>query len=211
MEGAGQRHALEGNALSMPTHSERRGGLGLILDVLAQPAAAYRYLAHHSHVGLALVAYVIAQLPATLAPPWYLDPELGTPAPVGGRDVIGASIFSLMGLFVSTLLLHGIAWLLGGRNAYGRILQAQALAALPLLFTAPFAVLSHGADMPLVYAAATAATMVWSVVLSVIGVRETYRFSTARAVAALALAGLILGMAFLGFALLLSVAMLGRV
>src|SRR5690606_41719983 len=97
MEGAGQRHALEGNALSMPTHSERRRGLGLILDVLAQPAAAYRYLAHHSHVGLALVASVIAQLPATLAPPSYFDPELGTPAPVGGPDGIGAAVSSLLG------------------------------------------------------------------------------------------------------------------
>lgn len=168
-------------------HSERRGDLVLVLDVLAQPAKAFRYLSRHSHIGLALLVYVLSHLPASLAPPWLPGGgSIGAATPAlaaVARDIVA----NLAELLVGALLLHVAATIVGGRNGYGKILQAEAFSALPLLLTAPFAALAHLIGAPALFGVPLVAAVAWSVGLTVIGIRETYRFTTGRALLAFGL------------------------
>ncbi|HEY8417703.1 MAG TPA: YIP1 family protein, partial [Limnochordales bacterium] len=127
---------------------ESRSVLTLALDVLTQPVDAFRYLAQHSHMGLGLLVYVVSQLPASLAPEWAWDGPPVAAATPGLAGVALGAISNLAELLVGALVLHGAATLLGGRNGYSKILQAEAFSALPLLLTAPFAALAHAAGAP---------------------------------------------------------------
>lgn len=181
----------------------RRDGLNLLLDVLTQPAKTFAYLADQSHLGLALLVHGLSQLPAALTRPWVVEPEPGVPVAAGPAEVAVNLLAGYVGLLLLTLVIHGFARLLGGRNRYSRLVQAEAISSLPLLLSAPFAALAHWAEAPVVYSLASTGMLVWSLVLSVIGIRETYRFGTARAVATLLLTVMLIFLILFGFFLLL--------
>ncbi|MFO7311160.1 MAG: Yip1 family protein [Bacillota bacterium] len=176
--------------MEIETRTEARGGVSLMLDVLTQPAEAFRYLAQHNHLGLALIVYAVSQLPLNFTPPLPFSADIGdlaTAPPATVRSVLVDAIYHIIGLFIFAAPLHLVARLLGGHGRYGQILQAMGLASLPAVFVAPFAVVAHLAELPFVYFLAVLAAVAWSLWLTVVAIRETYKFSTGRAVAALAL------------------------
>lgn len=169
---------------------QSRSGMSLVLDVLTEPADAFRYLAQHRRLGLALVVYVISLLPTAYGPSLDVADDLTLlfqPEASGLMLGLQSSISNVLLLFVSAALLHLVARLLGGRGRYAQIVQAEGMAALPMLLVAPFTVLANMGVLPFLYHVAVLAAMVWSVVLSVVAIRETYGFTTGRAIAALVL------------------------
>lgn len=160
-----------------PEHGEP-DPLTLLGDVLQYPRKAFAYLAlpRAERIGLAIVVYVVSQIPAN----WMRNPfgvEVGTEA----ARIFGNAVTSVVGLAVAVGFLHIFARLLGGRNTYAKLFQAWAMASLPSLLAAPFLAW----DPMVIGGFATSVTGIWSFVLGIIAIREVYGFSTGRALAAL--------------------------
>lgn len=201
-----------GAVVQIETRTGPRGGLSLVLDVLAQPADAFRYMAQRRYLLLGLAVYTLSQVPLNLAPSLPFTADLGglrETAPPTVGSVVGDSIFNIIGLIVAAVPMHIIARLFGGQNSYRQLLQAMGFAALPTLLVAPFAVVAHLADLPLIYLLALVVALAWSLGLTVIALRETYGFGTGRAVAVLAVDLIVTLSVIFGLGVLLSLLTLG--
>lgn len=167
--------------------------LTLLGDVIQRPTKAFAYLGTHraERVGLGIVVYLLAQLP------WYLT---GTFVEIetsfGG--LLRRGITTVIGFIVGTFILHLIARMLGGQNRFSKLLQAFGISSLPGLLVAPILLLR-----PQWGGGASAVSGIWGFVLGVIAVREVYKFSTGRAVAAMLLPALV-AVGFVVFMLVLA-------
>ncbi len=127
---------------------------------------------------LLLVVASLLLWPNLLAPMLGPHPQLGWLAiALMVPLVIGAGIF-MIGLF--SLVLHLFVLLLGGRRGLGQTLKATAYGSTPLVLTAWFPPL-----IPI--------TWVWSLVLTAIGVRKLQDVSPVKAVLAVVLPVVVLG------------------
>lgn len=178
--------------------------LTLLGDVLQQPVKAFSYLGSHraEHLGLGIVVYVLAQLPLYLTGTFV---EIETN--FGG--LLRRTVTTVLSFVIGAFVFHLIARMLGGHNRFSKLLQALAISSLPGLLAAPVFLI-----MPAWGGSVSAVMGIWSFVLSIIAVREVYRFSTGRAVATvlmpalfvvglvlllLVIAGLVGGSAWLDF------------
>lgn len=178
---------------SPESQQRRRGAVSLLVDILAAPVDAFRYLSAQLHVGLALVVAVASTLTLSAQPTLFpfaeealgLETETSFAVPL---------IVSLLTFVLVAALYHVVARLLGGRNGFVYILQAVAFSSLPDVLAAPFYVLHRVVDIPGLVSLVSIGTNVWTIILSVIALREVYGFSTARAVAAFLISFVILFM-----------------
>jgi len=197
-------------AVSAPAEPERRPALSLLVDVLAAPVAAFRYLSKQRHVGLALLVAVVSSLTFSAAPVAYFPLEDAAVLPVQ-TSWLSEAIAAVVVLLIGAGIYHVIARLLGGRNSYVFMLQALGFTTLPNVLAAPIYVLQRFVNVSSLVVLVNWAITAWTAVLGVIAIREVYGLSTGRAVVAYLIpvvVGLVLIVALMGLlfgALLLGV------
>lgn len=161
----------------------RRGPLSLLVDILAAPVDAFRYLSSHRHVGLAFLVAVASSLTFSASPGDVLPLKDGAtlPAPVSWLvDMLSAAVV----LVLLAGIYHVTARVLGGRNSYVFALQAVGFSTLPNVLAAPVYAVARFVDVGSLVGFVNLGVAVWTTVLAVIALREVYRFSTLRAVVA---------------------------
>lgn len=168
---------------SVVDEEERRQPLSILVDVIVAPVGAFRYLSRERHVVLAfLIAFAVMLTFSAWTPDLGAVDESLTISP--WESLLSAVAGTAIGLVFVAGVYHLTARLLGGKNRFVFIFQAVGFAALPNLLVAPLYVAHRIVGIPLLVQFADLATNIWTSVLTVIALRELYRFSTARAIAA---------------------------
>ncbi|HWI54071.1 MAG TPA: Yip1 family protein [Desulfobacteria bacterium] len=179
-----------------PEKREGPGVFELIYGVLFNPVRTFRSIADDPPVFHGFLIFILVLiitslvnilLPQDLAE---MPPELaGVASQAGPSIVIVGAIMTTVLWFVQAGVLQVIAELLGGRGKAVGVLTVLALAGIPGLLMVPFRVagyfLAESFAGSFLTIAGALLTYVWWVVLLVLGLRETQRFSTLKAVAAI--------------------------
>jgi len=162
-----------------------KGIIETLVGVLARPASTLRRVSQQQPIGLALLVYLVVNLITTvvvLTEPRMLE-ELGLPDFGMPVLLLGSSLISILALVILTAICHLVASVLGGRGSYGGLFSAFAFSALPGVFAAPSEVLGL---LPVVGDLLSGlgifGILVWSLVLTILAVRETYTLTTGRAI-----------------------------
>jgi len=164
----------------------QEGILETLVGVLARPISTIRSICQQRPIGWAIIVYVVASLVSIVVSieTGVLDLEaIGLPDLSMPVILVGTLIFSVVMLAVFTAICHLAASLLGGKGGYWGLFSGFAFANLPGIFVAPLAVIGL---LPIVGALLSGlgnfAVVVWSLVLSILAVRENYLVSTGRAI-----------------------------
>jgi hypothetical protein len=159
-----------------------KGILDTLVGVLARPASTIRSVCEQRPIGWAIIVYLVISVvtAVTIIDPRMLEelglPEVGMPA-----MLVGIPIINIVTLVIFTAIAHLVASLLGGKGNYWGLFSGFGFAALPNIFAAPLAVIGL---LPMVgtllSVLGSLGIMVWSIVLTILAVRENYLVSTGR-------------------------------
>lgn len=171
----------------------QKGILEISMGVLTRPTSTIRSICQERPIGWAIVVYLVVNLVVALASIGLGD--LGFPegsvefssailAGISIVFIIGIPIIGLLTLAVFTAIWHAVALVLGGKGSYGGLFSGFAFAQLPAIFTAPLAVIGllPGIIGALLFGLGSIGLGLWSLVLSILAVRENYAVSTGRAI-----------------------------
>ncbi|MEW6080446.1 MAG: Yip1 family protein [Bacillota bacterium] len=173
---------------------KRLDTMGIIYGVLFSPVDTMKNLVNRPPLGIALVIFLITN--AIAAAVSY--PALSQVSAEFARvSAVAGAVLGVLFMALGVSLVHLSAELLGGQGRVTVLLCVMLLASLPEVFTAPLLVV--GRAMPVLSLVGSVGLSIWVLVLSVIGIREAYGFSTGRAVLAWLLPGLFV---FAGFVIL---------
>jgi len=177
-----------------PGKSEKRTITELLYGVIANPVETLRYVAKHKLVAVGILIYVaVAWIGAFASIPGTLNsfeqiPDLSgipmfNPHSIVIFTVVATPFFSLLGMFISAGILHLIASLLKGKGEFPGLISAVGFASFPMIISTPLSLLDYmlGVSISL-YGIISLPFTLWTIVLTIIGIRENYNFSTARAV-----------------------------
>lgn len=161
-----------------------KGVIETSVGVLARPKSTLRRISQERPIGWAIVVYLVVSLITTVA---MTEPELfevlGIADPGMPAMFVGSAIIGIVALVLMTAICHLLASVLGAKGSFGGLFSAFGFAALPGIFVAPAEVLGL---LPVVGAllsgVGTFGVLVWSLVLTILAVRETYLVSTGRAI-----------------------------
>lgn len=155
----------------------------MVVGILTRPRDMLRQVGDGRSLGpalivLAMVAAITGWSSAVAAP--HIADLVGGPAPLALATIAGGGFL----LLVQAGIGYGVARLLGSRGNFRGLLSGLALANVPSVFQAPFALLgvTLGPAGMALNALGTAALSIWVIVLSVLALRETFVTSTGRAV-----------------------------
>lgn len=175
--------------------AQDQGLLELAAGVVVDPAPTLRAITRDAPVGLAILVTVALSLlssAASAAQARFGELEgplanlgLSLPALIAGMLLLGP-LFSLLGLTVGTGILKLSSLALKGKGPYRNLFTGLAFANVPSVFGIPvqLLVLAIGPAGRIVSGLVSFGLGIWIVFLTVIAVRETNRFTTGRAVAA---------------------------
>jgi hypothetical protein len=195
-----------GSAETVPSDIKVHGFnvLDAAVGVITRPASAMREIAAARPWLAGLLLYVAANVLNVLASmaarpanavgsaewtlPLLLSPELAVALAVSQSPLSWAVfrvMLSLLMLFFTTGLFYLVGRLLGSRGPFGGLLATQGFASVPNFLLAPVAAMLNLAGGPLVLLnwPLGMGFGIWTLVLGVIGIRESLRFSTGRALA----------------------------
>jgi hypothetical protein len=161
-----------------------KGILDTLTGVLARPTSTIRSVCQQRSIGWAIIVYLAVSLITTVV---WIEPgmleELGLPALGMPAILVGSSIINIVMLVIFTAIYHVVASVLGGKGSYWGLFSGFGFAALPGIFVAPLAVIGL---LPIVgdllSGLGAFGVMVWSLILSILAVRENYLVSTGRAI-----------------------------
>jgi hypothetical protein len=172
------------NKLLQEENDMEKGIIEKLVGVLVRPTSTIRSICEQRPIGWAVVIYLVVGLitTITMVDPGMLEklrlPELGMT-----EILVGFTIINIVALVILTAICHVVASVLGGKGSYGGLFCGFGFAALPGIFAAPLAVVGL---LPVVGALLSGpgslGIMVWSIVLSILAVRENYLVSTGRAI-----------------------------
>ena len=185
--------------------------LETLIGVLARPTSTIHSICQQRPIGWAIIVYLVVSLVSAIT--WietgFYDPmglpDLGMPA-----VLVGSLIINIITLVIFTAICHLVASLLGGRGSYSGLFSGFGFASVPGIFVAPLAVIGMLPMVgPLLSVLGNFGVIVWSLVLSILAIRENYLISTGRAilivlivlllgVILLVLSGLLAGLLVLG-------------
>ncbi|MBS3908736.1 MAG: YIP1 family protein [Actinobacteria bacterium] len=173
---------------------EKRTTTELLYGVIANPVETLRYVAKHKLVAAGILIYVaVAWIGAFASIPGSLNsfeqiPEISglpmfSPRSIIVFTIVGTPFFSLLWLVVYAGILHLIASLLKGKGEFPGLVSAVGFASFPMIISTPFSLLDYVMGIGIsLYGLISLPFTIWTIVLTIIGVRENYNFSTARAV-----------------------------
>jgi hypothetical protein len=188
--------AAEPSAQEAPVaEPEKQPITELLYGVIVKPVETLRYVAEHKPIWAAILIYIavawigaIASIPGSLnsfeqIPTMGALPPLFNPRSILIFTVAGAPVFSLITLFITAGILHLVALLLKGEGDYPGLVSTVGFASFPMIIATPFGLLDFVTGFGTsIYSLISLPFTLWTVVLTVIGIRENYRFSTARAI-----------------------------
>ena len=192
---------LEGRPEERPAEPavERLDPVDAAIGVITAPSLSMRAiaLARAWPIGLALYLAIallngFAGLTGRRQVPPVGDPEVArafetyfnaVQSPVG--VLVNALFFTPLLLLIGTGILYLVARLLGGLGTYGGLLATQTFANVPSFLLAPLTLLTNILRIPVLGGVFSLAFGIWTLVLAVIGIRESMALSTGRAVATL--------------------------
>lgn len=213
---------------------EKKGFFDLLYGIITSPVKTLRYISETKPVLLALVVYavvcwvgIIASIPGTInqleqMPPGFGELPFFNPGSLTLFALIGGPFIALILLAIITGIYHLIAKLLKGTGEYAGLLSVAGFANFPSLFSAPFALLDLVASgdgtmslshilLAFIKGSVSFGILVWTVILTIIGIRENYKFSTGRAVLTYFIPVIVLGLIVLAFAILVAVFVIGAI
>jgi len=214
--------------------AEKKSFFDLLYGVITSPVETFRYISKAKPVLLALIVYAvvywvgtIASMPGTINQLEQMPPEFGElpffdPRSLTLFALIGGPFVALILLAIIAGIYHLIAKLLKGTGEYTGLLSVAGFANFPSLFSAPFALLdlvASGAGtmslshilLAFIKGSVSFGILVWTVILTIIGIRENYKFSTGRAVLTYFIPVIVLGLIVLVFAILVAVFVIGAI
>lgn len=165
-------------------------------DILFRPAQGMKKISKEKTIWHGLLVYIVVSLTVSLSSgiyqPEILSQDLANfPFPVEVTEnmlrllpffnVLVNITFTPLFFLIWTSILHLTADILGGRNRSYRLGAVLGYGQLPYIFMAPVSLLSEYTPFNLI-GLASVALFLWSLVLKIIGLRETYDFSTPKAV-----------------------------
>ncbi|MDP2211225.1 MAG: Yip1 family protein [Candidatus Aquicultor sp.] len=178
-----------------PSELEKRTVTELLYGVIVKPVATLRYVAERRLIWASLLIYItiawlgaIASIPGSLnsfeqLPNMGALPALFNPRSIIIFTVVGTPFFSVFSMFISAGILHIIALPLKGKGAFWGLFSVIGFAGFPSIMATPFGLLDYFTGFGTsLYALITLPFTIWTIVLTIIGIRENYNFSTARAV-----------------------------
>jgi len=188
--------ASEANAHEPVIAQEKRGITDLLYGVIARPVDTLRYVADNKLVFAGVLVYVavawisaVSSLPGTLSSANQAMPELSRLPLFDARaitffTIFGTPVLALISLFFISGIFHLIAKLLKGDGDFAGLLSASGFAWFPTVLAAPFGLLGFlgGGIGDTLYSLVSFPFTIWALVLTVIAIRENYKFSTGRAV-----------------------------
>jgi hypothetical protein len=162
----------------------KKGILDTLIGVLARPISTIRSVCEQRPIGWAIIVYLVVSVVTTVA---WIRPEmlaeLGLPQVGMPAILVGISITNIVTLVIFTAIAHLVASLLGGKGNYWGLFSGFGFAALPYIFAAPLAVIGLLTMVgALISGLGSFGIMVWSIVLTILAVRENYLVSTGRAI-----------------------------
>lgn len=170
----------------------QKGILEISMGVLTKPTPTIRSICQERPIGWAIVVYLVVNLVVALASIGLGDLEFPGGGELSSAFLAGISILFLIGfpiiglltLAVLTAIWHAVASVLGGKGSYCGLFSGFAFAHLPAIFTAPLALIGllPGIIGALLFGLGSIALGLWSLVLSILAVRENYAVSTGRAI-----------------------------
>lgn len=186
---------IEHNMADTPLEKpEKRTITELLYGVIAGPVAALRYIVKNKPVATGILIYIaVAWIGAFASVPGSLNsfeqiPELSgmpmfNPRAIVIFTVVGAPFFSLIWLVIYAGILHLIASLLKGKGDYAGLVSTIGFASFPMIISTPFSLIDYAIGLSIsLYGIISLPFTIWTIVLTIIGIRENYNFSTARAV-----------------------------
>jgi len=177
-----------------------KGILDIIYNILASPSKALEEISKKKPLGWAMITavFIAVVLSFTIVPnppelvEVIFDMEKGSfnTAPA----IFFCVIIFLAALFIEGGIFHLIVVLLGGRGKYLGIVCGLCFAFLPLIFFAPLILLRAllGASGIILYHIGTLLLLLWTLVLSIIAIRNNYHYSLGRAITIYFIPGVIL-------------------
>lgn len=192
------------------------GFLELLYGILFQPTGTLARIAREVpllysftiFLGVNLINLLITFLTArgefnSFARGLDLPPDgLGPVITVVGTVVL--LLFALVRWYIGTGILHLTAEFFGGQGRALSLLAVLGCAALPAIFTAPVEVLLYALNAPAFLGTLMGLPLgIWGLYLMIIGLRETYRFSSSRAIAVFVIP--FVAVLFIGIILVLAV------
>jgi hypothetical protein len=177
--------------------------LELIYGILFQPAATLRDISRKQALGQSITMLVAV----TLFTAWTGYFTLWSKA----IFVIGNILLTLFMWFFGSAIAHLVAELLGGCGSAKGLLAAYGYVQMPRIFSVPmfvFAAFFSESVMAGILLITGLVLVVWEFVLRVIAIRETYTFSTARAVLTLVAPFAVLLLCIVSFGLIAASAMM---
>ena len=161
-----------------------------LVDALQSPVELFRRLREHPAVLQGILVATVGQMLFALGP--------GAVTEIPGME--GAAVFhpaadvvlTVLGYLVYVIALHATARALGGDGRLAAGVSALGLASAPFLLYAPIHVAATLAGVPLLASIGFVGLSLWGLVLDILAVRETYGFSTGRAIGAMFLSFLVL-------------------
>jgi hypothetical protein len=192
---------LEGRPEERPAEPvvERLDPVDAAIGVITAPSLSMRAiaLARAWPIGLAIYIAIallngFAGLTGRRQVPAVGDPQVArmfetyfntVQSPVG--VLVNALFFTPLLLLIGTGILYLVARLLGGWGSFGGLLATQGFANIPSFLLAPLTLLANILRIPVLGGLFTLVFSIWTLVLIVIGIRESMALSTGRAVATL--------------------------
>lgn len=100
--------------------------------------------------------------------------------------ILAGIFFSIVSIFISTLLIHLFARLFGGRGGYWNLFSAYAFAAFPLIIGVPVTIFFGflGLFGDILGGLVTFGLAIWVLVLEIIAIREAHGISTGMSILA---------------------------
>ncbi len=159
-----------------------------LYGVLARPVDTLSEVAREKPVGLAFLVYLVVTILVMaaniyggegLAPLEELMLEVGIAIPLSVL-MGGGLLLALVSIFVIAGLLHLLARLFGGKGGYWNFFSAYAFADFPMIITVPFTLIAVFAGVigSILDGVITFGASIWTIVLQVIALRESYGLST---------------------------------
>ena len=178
-----------------------------IYGMFVTPSRTSALIAARKPIGTAALVLLVISLISGLAA--FMEKSKETAAIPGGAIpalLILVLILAFVGWFLRSAILHFLAQLMGGVGSPKSLLCIVAFVELPAILMAPAILISRFAGNWF-FIVAELAIAIWSIVLTVIGVKANYALSTGKSVLVVLLPGIVAVAVVIVFVLLVFIAM----